>query len=105
MDDARLRITVGNRHAEHLKSERGFQTGGDGIADDTARVSIKNRSQVDKAAPDTDVGDVSQPYLVHPVNDRPLDEIEVSGKAVLAVSRHHSLSSHPAQQVALPHQA
>jgi hypothetical protein len=71
----------------------------------TLRIGIENRRQVDKAVPDADIGDVSQPHLIHLTHHYSLDEIGVSGEGMLAVGRLHPLPPRPAKQVTFPHKA
>jgi len=56
---------------------------------------IQDCRQVDEACPDADVGDISNPHLIYPVDNHPFEEIGVFGEAVLAIRGFHPLPLNP----------
>ena len=64
VDAAGRRLARGDRGLEGGQGQPGIDAPADGIADDAARPGIEDGCQVDEAAGDGDVGDVSDPELV-----------------------------------------
>jgi len=46
------------------------------------REGIQDASQIDKTGPDTDIGDISQPYLVKTAHGHIFDKIGIPWKAM-----------------------
>jgi len=91
MDDTWPWLTYSYGHAESLQGQFGIESGGGSIANHLLGAGVQHRCQLDKASPNTDVGDISQPHLVQPVDKHPLDEIGVSWEVVAAICSLHPL--------------
>src|SRR3989338_9067801 len=85
MDDTRTRAAPGDGHVKRCKRQGRIETSGDSISNSPPRKGIQDRRQIDKAGPDANIGDIGKPDLIQLSDIHLLNEIGISGKAVLAV--------------------
>ena len=85
VDASGCRVTELDRRRERRKGQPGIDPPAERVADDAPRPCIHDRSQIDEAAEDRDVGQVGDPELVRAINLALSGEVREDGLVVIAV--------------------
>src|SRR5665213_2000523 len=99
-----LRPAPEDRHIERFEDEFGAQVVGHSPTDDATAEHVEYDSQVEKAGPRWDIGDIGNPELIRTVGaEVSIDKIRSRASVAIAHRRDDTFSSRNANDLAFPH--
>ena len=105
VDASGWRVAAFDRRRQRRKSEPCVDPSADRVAHDAARPCIHDRSQVDEAAEDRDIGQIGDPELVRAIGLAFPGAVREDGLVVIAVGGGDEAASARRMQGVLAHQA